>query len=214
MALGETTYAQLVAGHLAASFGRPGLKGPPHVRGQITERGAALQLEADHDGYAQRYNFLYTRRLTLSADGRRVDGLERLDAARAKDVTPSGVPFAVHFHVTPDAQVRFGATAETVEIRMHNGATWTFVSASAPISIEDSQIYGQTSSGLATHQIVLRGVATPGIEIAWTLAEVAPVTACEPFGSETTPRRKLSDRLAEVIAEINATTPEDDAAPA
>ncbi len=210
LALGETTYAQLVSGPLTASLGAPGLKGPGRVRGAITESDAGQQLEADHDGYARLYNLRHKRRLTLSADGRRVDGLDTIDAADAKAATPSGIAFAVHFHVSPDAHVRFGATAEEVEIRVHNGATWTFTSASAPISIEDGQFYGSTSSPLAVHQIVLRGVAAPGTTVAWVLSETTPGIVSEPLDRIGTPRRKLSDRLAEVIAEINAATPDDD----
>jgi uncharacterized heparinase superfamily protein len=211
LALDDAGYAELVTGPIESIIGGPGLAGPGHAEGALTDSDGTLTFAGTHDGYVPRHQLRHARTLELGADGRILRGAETLEAAGDGAAPAHPVPFSVHFHAAPDSTVRFNTASDAVEIRLPHGAIWHLASADALISIEDSRIHAHPAGPVATHQIVLRGTATPGKKISWTLLEAAA-------GSEATvpiaaaPRRKLSERLAEAIAEVNAAQSADDGA--
>ena len=65
-----------------------------------------MWITAGHDGYLAETGLIHTRTLTLSADGRRLDGRDRLEPPHGVLRLKRDEPFAVHFHLSPQAGCR------------------------------------------------------------------------------------------------------------
>jgi uncharacterized heparinase superfamily protein len=139
---------------------------------------------ASHDGWSRTHGLTHSRRLDLSADGRRLTGQDTLGAfseaeRKRQDAVLSalnlqGVRFALRFHLHPtvDAALDLGGTA--VSLGLRSGEIWVFRhDGSATLSLEPS-VYLEKGRlrPRATKQIVLTGaVAGHAAEVGWTLAK-------------------------------------------
>ena len=123
---------------------------PRHI-GAHRLSGDTDTLAAHHDGY-RHLGLAHARRLTLSADGRIVEGQDRIERLKPSE-RPHDV--AVRFHLHPDVT----AVAEdeaSVLLLASGGPTWRFEATGERISLEPSvyapRFYGMRESS----QIVLR----------------------------------------------------------
>lgn len=127
-----------------------------------------LSFAAVHAGYAGRFGFDHTRRLTLTPDGARLDGADVLVPVARRTHERRG--FAVHFHVDPSVGVRRGDRPGEVLLTLPDGAQWTFIANADLLAIEESVSPGHARApGL---QIVLRGAhdgASGPLAIDWTI---------------------------------------------
>ena len=85
---------------------------------------------------------------------------------------PWDVPFAIHFHVHPDAEARIGASPETAELLLDSGAHWRLTASGAALSIEASQYFADTAGVRRTRQVVLRAQCSGATEVRWTLERI------------------------------------------
>ena len=83
------------------------------------------------------------------------------------------MPFAIHFHVLPNARLTRGQEPATAEITIPSGECWRLTAAGAELGIEESIHLAGISGPVRSAQIVLRGmVAAGGGEIRWRLDRV------------------------------------------
>jgi len=152
---------------LEALAGAPPIRGPETVRVSVEDvAGAAASLEASHDGYLERAGVIHTRRLVLSRDGARIDGVDRLAGPSGTLRLRRDRPFAIHFHLHP--QVRcIAADPRAATVALPGGGTATLSTEGAVVSIEESVFFADSAGPRQSQQIVLRG-ATPGEStVAW-----------------------------------------------
>ena len=182
------------------------LRHPDRVACEVRQGEAgAIELEASHDGYVEAFGLVHTRTLTLDAAGTRFEGCDRLTAAKGTVRFPWDVPFAVHFHLHPDAEARVGPRPDTAELLLDSGAHWRLTASGAAVSIEESQYFADTAGVLRTRQLVLRAQCYGATEVSWTLERMRA-------GQPTDPRarkrrrgaRRPSARLAETSAGFDA----------
>ncbi len=91
---------------LERGVGAAPIQHPDHVTCAVNEAEGSITLTASHDGYADRFNLVHSRTLTLDAAGARLDGTDRLDGAKGELRFSWDVPFAVHFHLHPRSGAR------------------------------------------------------------------------------------------------------------
>ena len=175
--LAEQSSSRLVrhAG-LERLVGATPIRGPDVVSFALTElpqADGALMLEGHHNGYIGRFGLMHSRKLTLSADGRRLDGVDYLDGPGRMPVRlAEDVPLAVHFHLHPGVVCRHGDNPRTVLLSLDDGAELRFTSATLPIAVEESIHFADSSGPAASLQLVLRDLTRGGSEIGWTLERV------------------------------------------
>ena len=136
-------------------------------------------LDASHDGYLARLGLMHRRELQLSADGRTLVGLDRLET-KGQDRLRRDVPFAVHFHLHPDShceRMRDDAGDEAAMIYLQNGQRWRFHATGAAMTIEESTFFAGNSGPRAALQIVLRGACAGVSEVRWQAVFDKPVAA-------------------------------------
>jgi uncharacterized heparinase superfamily protein len=130
------------------------------------ETGGVIQVEAGHDGYVRRFGMVHQRRLTLSADGRELNGEDILlaEGKRRRDA----LPFTVRFHLGPNVEAATTAGGQGALLRVRGGTAWQFSCRGGQLSIEDSLYVDGDASLHETFQLVITGETPPdGASIAW-----------------------------------------------
>jgi uncharacterized heparinase superfamily protein len=173
LCLGEQSSSKLIRNaRLEREVGGAPLRHPDCVTSRVRDCDGGIELEASHDGYLQRFGLLHTRVLRLSRDGRMLAGIDRLDGAREPQRFSWDVPFAIHFHLHPDAEAHAGKLLHSAELLLANGEHWRLRSAGAVASIEESIYFADAGAARIGQQVVLRGVCGGASEVTWTLERI------------------------------------------
>ena len=155
--------------------GRP-LRGPEEVKAAIQANDTHTSLEAQHDGYVTDMAVLHERRLTLDRDGRRLEGVDRLGGQSGVLRLPVDLPFAIHFHLGPDVDVRADPDGQAAMLNVAAfEPPWRFEVTGARLSIESSVDWADVSGPSAGRQIVLRATCPGEMTVSWTLTAVDAV---------------------------------------
>lgn len=153
--------------------GAPIIAGPAVVNSSRSEDEAGITLSATHDGYAQQFGIIHQRILTLSADGRRLDGEDALLPARGLQL-PRSERFAVRFHLHPNVRANRLTHRQGVMLTLPNRDVWTFEAYANPVEIEESVYLAGIDGPRRTSQIVLHGETRNTQRLAWSLVLVDP----------------------------------------
>jgi uncharacterized heparinase superfamily protein len=174
LVLAETSSSELVHNRkIETQCGSPAIKGPPNVEARVTETASGgLEAATSHDGYRERFGLVHWRRLVLMADGRRLEGTDRLAGARTRLRLRQDLPFAIHFHLHPDATCRLAPGDSAAEIRLPDGQAWRLVCPAVVPSIEESVFFADAAGPRRTLQIVLRGATFGETEVSWALEQM------------------------------------------
>jgi uncharacterized heparinase superfamily protein len=163
--LGDTSSARFNhAQKVTDLIGAPLLAGPQDVPVERRDTAAAQAFIARHDGYAQRFGLLHERKLSLSENGRRLDGTDRLLAV----TTGAAASVAVRFHLHPDVHLARHADSRIL-ITLPSGDTWAFECEPDLARIEDSIFFACLGGARRTRQIVLAFEAPRIAEVRWRL---------------------------------------------
>lgn len=152
-------------GPLATLIGAEPIRGPSTVRMKIEDFGGNLELTARHDGYVDRFGLIHTRTLALSASGRRLLGIDRLEGR--KGATGRVETFAIHFHLAPEVSCRRGEGSRSASLTLRNGEVWVFSVEGATLSIEESTFFADSAGPRPTLQLVARGTTRGATEVRW-----------------------------------------------
>jgi uncharacterized heparinase superfamily protein len=149
-----------------------------------SSRASAQTLAMEHDGWVQTHGLMHARQIELTSDGRGVIGQDTLGARTGTDrkrfdevmaaIRLQGVPFAIRFHLHPDADAEIDMGGAAVSIGLKSGEIWVFRhDGTARLSLEPS-VYLEKGrlKPRATKQVVLSGkVLDYAVEVGWTLAK-------------------------------------------
>lgn len=121
-------------------------------------------------GYADRFNVIIERRLTLLAEGKSLVGQDRFVRAGGGRVTGA---CAVRFHLAAGSEATRGE--DMLRIRLSSGTQWSFLWEGAEVRVEDSVRQSAYFGFHKTKQIVLDAVVADAGEVSWifTLEETA-----------------------------------------
>lgn len=144
-------------------------KGVSEVELVRDETAGIGRLEASHDGYVRRHGLIHERRLNLSADGRRLEGEDRLIPAGRRRRS-AALPFAVRFHLAPRVEVTTTADGQGALLRLRGGGVWHFRCRGGMLAVEDSLWIDGQARPHPTLQLVVAGESpADGITISWEL---------------------------------------------
>ncbi|MEM9795995.1 MAG: heparinase II/III family protein [Pseudomonadota bacterium] len=175
-------------GPLLARGGRriaPLVQGPKRVQWRRSVSATSSVIMTSHDGYVRSHGLTHLRRLSLSTDGRSLEGEDSLRAVSAVDkerfedvqshVRPLGLPFDIRFHLHPDVEAVFDEVTGMVVMVLTNGEAWTFrpghgvnIALEPSVHLEPGRLKPR-----ATKQVVLSDrVVTYAATIDWTLSRI------------------------------------------
>ncbi len=144
------------------------------ARRRSTRFGDALSAELD--GYVGRHGLRHDRLLILSRDGAKLLGQDRLCAVRGAKAGRSARPFALRFHLHPQAQAALGEDGLGAEVTLPSGAKLRFL-AENPVRLEESLYSAAPEGPRPTTQIVIHGEAAQGARLRWSFELVSLPTA-------------------------------------
>ena len=175
LVLNETASSRLTSDPKGGPDAPTLLLGPPMVEAKIVEPGdGAIEVKGQHNGYQDRYGMQHVRIVSLSAQGDRVSGVDRVhQTQRLVASNVSARMFAIHFHLHPQVRVEPGDEPNTADLTLRTGETWRFSARGAQLALEDSVFFANFSGPVRTVQIVLRGNAGEDTQVRWVLERLA-----------------------------------------
>jgi len=169
--LGEKSSSKLVRHKLFKDLvGAMPIRYPTKVDHQLLKTDGDIQLKASHNGYNTRFGLVHHRELTLSKNGLRLDGLDRIDGPGYSVRLRQDLPFSIHFHAHTDVVIEEmeGSKAGALLV-LPDDSIWQFEVDGAELGIEDSVFFADTSGATRTQQIVLRGATFGETQVRWSL---------------------------------------------
>lgn len=127
----------------------------------------AVTIEAHHAGYRGRFGLVHQRRLSLTQDGRRLDGSDRL--AGSADRLAAGIPYAVHFRLHPSVRVDLEANGE-VRLAAANGMRARFKAEQGITTVERATFLAGQTGPLPCMAIVVHARTSDADTIDWHIA--------------------------------------------
>ena len=125
------------------------------------ESDAISRIEVAHDGYAKRLGFQHRRVLTLSADGRDVQGEDMLIPTGRRG-RKGDTGFVARFHLAPGIEIAPTPDGQAAFLRVPDGPVWQFRCKGATLGVEESLWIDEAGLPVATFQLVLSGATPPG----------------------------------------------------
>jgi uncharacterized heparinase superfamily protein len=175
VSVGDGSAGHPLSGALAAGLGSwlvDGV-GVVEVARQVTEAGVWLDLS--HDGW-RRHGLTHQRRLFLDLKADELRGEDSLIPmiARPDDGPRRYLPFAVRFHLHPDARASIARDGKSVLIRGPSNIGWWLRNDAPDVAIAPSAHFDHGQARRAG-QIVLGGQVRPekGAKIRWKLVRAA-----------------------------------------
>lgn len=145
------------------------LAGPTVVTAERGQDDAGTHLFLSHDGYAARFGLVHHRELTLSPDGGRLEGRDRLEPVGKR--TAGAVPYALRFHLHPSVKAHANEDGTAVRLDAPDGEVWLLES-DMPAEVEPSILFASAGGPRATLQVKL-AADTSRPEVRWTLQRIA-----------------------------------------
>ena len=210
LSINKNSSAKLLKNNLIHKYlGSSLLKGPKNVTVECTNEPDKQIINANHDGFADRYNAIYSRKLILSKNGNLLEGHEHLWPYNESPSKQKRFPFALHFHFHPDIDPTFSEDRKKIVITLLNGETWHFSTTSLVPAIEESLFFADYRGIRRTLQIVLRGVCNAKAKFTWKLEKVK--VADKEGVLPTAPAIKSPSRMAQIQKKLIFTDLKDDA---
>ncbi|MDG2521568.1 heparinase II/III family protein [Caulobacter segnis] len=173
IAVGDISAGEPLRGWLANLLG-PRLRGGARrveVRRHETEAG--LWLDLSHDGWVRRFGLTHERRLYVDLTTDELRGEDRLGPIQAPkgDGPRRYAPFAVRFHLHPDARASVARDHKSVLIKGASNIGWWLRNDAVDVAVEPS-VHFENGVARRSTQIVLRSQARldKGARIRWKLA--------------------------------------------
>ena len=170
--LADTSMATVLGG-LGAS-----LLGPLLVDGQMAihtnrqETSLGWVIDASHDGYLEPFGIVHERRLTLSHQGGKLAGEDRLIRKMKPKQAQGATPFAARFHIHPDVRIS-PSQGGGILLKLPNGDGWRFQASGGEVAIEESVYFG-SEIPRKTEQLVVSGlVRNEPVEIGWVFEQIS-----------------------------------------
>ncbi len=169
LVIDETSSCRFASGSgLKRWLGDQILEGPSAPTVERIEADAATLLDMSHDGYVRQFGLMHHRTLSLSDDGYRLDGTDRL-AETGKRPAPT-VPYVLRFHLHPRIRTR---VTEQGALRLDaSGEAWLF-EADAPSRAEPSILFAATGGPRPTTQITIAANTATRAQISWSFRRIA-----------------------------------------
>ncbi|TKT82961.1 heparinase II/III family protein [Aquamicrobium sp. LC103] len=157
---------------LTRLLGTPLINGPRRVRCERTDGDGTQGFVASHDAYVPRFGLYHQRELSLSAEGKLVEGIDRFfrssgDTARANGRDAVQVRFHLHPHIE-----LFEDRHQRLILSARDGDGWVFSCQELLPAVEESLFFAGLGGPRRSSQIVLSFKASEHPEIHWRIQKL------------------------------------------
>lgn len=167
----------VIADTNSADVFEDGLRGGPR-KVTAARRGSAegVAAEASHDGYAALFGLVHRRSLRLASSGDELLGEDALIAVPQRRRKRAERPFAIRFHLHPDAKASLTGDNKGALLKLGSGLGIRFSAAGGAVTLEDSVYLG--SGALRKSQQIVVSATAPAIgegeaaKVSWSWSRV------------------------------------------
>lgn len=163
--------ARQASGWIEREFGPILVDGPHRIEVSRQEGAEGITLTASHDGYLANFGIRHSRSLSLSADGHRLEGIDRFLKETSGDDEPT---VDIRFHLHPSVRISRQSDGRGM-LLIAGREAWSFSAAGAEVMLEDSIFLGGAEGARRTSQIVLHGKPGDLPEWRWSLARLGVI---------------------------------------
>jgi uncharacterized heparinase superfamily protein len=157
------------------------LAGPKATPVDVVEEEDGIVVRAAHDIYRGRFGVIHRRRLRLSQDGSRLEGVDELaNPSSGKAHGKERGVFAIRFHVHPRVMLSSSQDGSSVVLQLPNEEIWQLNAHNADLGIEESIFLADPIYQRRCLQVVLRGEALPESRIIWSITRMGNVQRLRP----------------------------------
>jgi uncharacterized heparinase superfamily protein len=169
--LGKNSAGQPLRGFMARELGARLVRGACDVRVRREEAASGVWLAASHDGYVREFGLIHERRLFLDPATHELRGEDRFDPQPGAHALL--VPYAVRFHLDPDATAVVARDHRSVLLRGRSDKGWWLRNDALDVRVEPS-IHYVDGRPRPSSQVVLAGHlhADRGGRVRWKLSAV------------------------------------------
>lgn len=166
--LGKQSPGHPLAGFAGRELGPRLLGGAREIRVRREEAAAGQWLEASHDGYLASLGLIHERRLFLDPKASELRGEDRFNPAPG--ARAQLIPYAVRFHLDPDATAVVARDHRSVLLRGPSEKGWWLRNDALDVRVEPS-IHYRNGRQRPSHVVVLSGHlhADKGGRVRWKL---------------------------------------------
>jgi uncharacterized heparinase superfamily protein len=157
------------SGALKRWLGDEILEGPSVVTAERTHSNETTRIDMSHNGYVAPFGLVHHRWLALADDGTRLDGCDRLEAARR---AVNAVPYVLRFHLHPRVRARTTGADSPIRLDASDGDSWIFES-DAPAGIEPSVLFAAPGGLRPTSQITIATNSGMRQQVRWSFRRLA-----------------------------------------
>jgi uncharacterized heparinase superfamily protein len=143
------------------------LIGPQNVPVAREDDATGMTVSASHDGYSSRFSLFHERRWFLRADGKRLEGRDRLIPSTATGLV--NADYAIRFHIHPSVTLTMASDGPAILLETPGGADLTFEAGGLPLAIEESIFFAAPGGPRPCEQIVVYGASADIDEIDWSI---------------------------------------------
>jgi uncharacterized heparinase superfamily protein len=148
------------------------IAGPTDVRARRAEDEHAMEVVARHNGYDRSFGIIHERRITMSSDGLRCEGEDKLITTERRVPGAGQADYALRFHLHPSVRVEMAEGGAAVTLTLPDDARWLFRASGLPIAIEESIFLGGREGPRQTDQLVVAAKVRENPALVWTLERV------------------------------------------
>lgn len=163
--LGDRSSARFIE---AGAHGRLLVGGPSEIGVGRRDEASSSALDLWHDGYRPVFGRRHERRLTLSADGQRLLGVDRFPGVG----TARPCEAVVRFHVHPRAKASPVGDGRGALIMLASGEAFEFEATGGRVSVEESVFFADVAGTRRAEQIVVTLNAATDAAMSWTFTRI------------------------------------------
>ncbi len=151
------------------------LSGPDRVTVERSTVSSAARLRLSHNGYQPRFGLIHERDLTLSNDGRTLEGQDRLRPSSPSKPLEN-YPYCLRFHIHPSVRLKPSSEPRGILFELPNRTQWVFEAPGRDIRIAESVFFASPDGPRRCEQIVISSETGQSPEINWTLRRLDKTT--------------------------------------
>jgi uncharacterized heparinase superfamily protein len=149
------------------------IAGPTEVRARRAQDEHACEIEASHNGYDRSFGLIHERRITMSADGLRCQGEDKLSATERRVPGAGQADYALRFHLHPSVRVELTEGGDAALLTLPDDARWLFRASGLAVAVEESIFLGGREGPRQTDQLVISAKVRETPALVWTMERLA-----------------------------------------
>jgi uncharacterized heparinase superfamily protein len=139
------------------------------VRARRAEDEHALEVVARHNGYDRSFGLIHERRITMSSDGLRCEGEDKLSPTERRVPGAGQADYALRFHLHPSVRLELAEGGTAALLTLPDDARWLFRASGLPVTVEESIFLGGREGPRQNDQLVVAAKVRENPALVWTL---------------------------------------------